>query len=473
LKSFPILSYHKYKYAITFVDDFTSHAWMVCLRTKVAIHAIRHFLAMVCTQYKTSVERWMSDGGGECISENVLEMFKNEGIVIHRSPPHTPQVNGHAERFMRTMMDKADTMRHQACAPDSWWEFAIEYAVHIYNRTPLERLKWITPHGAVTGEVPLVKHLRVFGCSAYVLIPADVRKNKLAPKSEMMTFIGWGNSGYMFMRAPNNVIFRNARALFDEGFFLKCPEDKQPNARLRNAPESEENDDVTPTPHGFDDDEFDIPSRPTSPLQKGKGKATDESPARDPRTPNPPHSDPEGPSRPTRERRITATPPPSDDEREEPPSPTPPPQRPQRMRRMPTRLRDDAHGDVPPALRDAMKRKDWKQLFGDNEPGSSRARAPEQRQQQVPVPSVPDPTPEAPAPRSPTSGRVRWFTPDETPKSDTPIRPQSPDTSASDPNKSPDELQSLLAKLCREGGVDLIHTLLKSAIDEEDPIKPV
>jgi hypothetical protein len=323
---------------------------------------------MVRTQYKTSVKRWMSDGGGEYISENILEMFKNEGIVIHRSPPHTPQVNGHAERFMRTMMDKADTMRHQACAPDSWWEFAIEYAVHIYNRTRLERLKWITPQEAVTGEVPSVKHLCVFGCGAYVLIP------------------------------------RNACALFDEDFFPKCPEDKRLNARLRNAPESEENDDITPTPHGFDDDEFDIPSRPTSPLQKGKGKATDESPARDPRTPNPLHSNWEGPSCPTRERRIVATPPPSDDEQEEPLSPTPPPQRPQRMRRMPTRLRDDAYGDVPPALRNAMKRKDWKELFGDNEPGSSRACAPEQRQQQVPVPSVPDPTPVAPAPRSPTSG---------------------------------------------------------------------
>jgi hypothetical protein len=59
------------------------------------------------------------------------------------------------------------------------------------------------------------------------------------------------------------------------------------------------------------------------------------------------------------------------------------------------------------------------------------------------------------------------------PESNTPICPQSPDTSASDPSKSPDDLQSLLAKLCREGGVDLIHTLLKSAIDEEDPIRPV
>jgi hypothetical protein len=33
-------------------------------------------------------------------------------------------------------MDKAESMRFTACIPQSWWEFSVEYAVQLYNRTP-------------------------------------------------------------------------------------------------------------------------------------------------------------------------------------------------------------------------------------------------------------------------------------------------------------------------------------------------
>ena len=56
LKMQPVKSYRKYRYTITFLDDFTSHAWTINLRTKdAALPATRHFLTMVETQYKTSV----------------------------------------------------------------------------------------------------------------------------------------------------------------------------------------------------------------------------------------------------------------------------------------------------------------------------------------------------------------------------------------------------------------------------------
>ena len=56
LKMYPVESYRKYRYSIVFLDDFTSHAWTVNLRTKdTALPATCHFLAMVKTQYKVSV----------------------------------------------------------------------------------------------------------------------------------------------------------------------------------------------------------------------------------------------------------------------------------------------------------------------------------------------------------------------------------------------------------------------------------
>ena len=47
---------------------------------------------------------------------------------------------------------------------------------------------------------------------------------KLAPKSEMMTYLGnaKGASGFTFMRSPNNVLFYAAQCIFDEDLFPKC-----------------------------------------------------------------------------------------------------------------------------------------------------------------------------------------------------------------------------------------------------------
>jgi len=111
LKSFPIDSYHKYKYSIVFFDDYTSHAWTVNMRTKdAAIAATSRFLAMVETQYNSRVVQWMSDAGGEYKSTAFDNMLKDRGIMILQSVPYAHQQNGRVERIIRTLMEKAESM---------------------------------------------------------------------------------------------------------------------------------------------------------------------------------------------------------------------------------------------------------------------------------------------------------------------------------------------------------------------------
>jgi transposase InsO family protein len=117
---------------------------------------------------------------GAPTSKAFIKFLKDNGIEILQSAPHTPQQNGRAERYMCTFMDKAESMRFDACLPESWWEFAIEYATHVCNRTPTRarHLNWSTLFQMLYNDIPRVDHLRVFGCGAYVHIPADVQKNK-------------------------------------------------------------------------------------------------------------------------------------------------------------------------------------------------------------------------------------------------------------------------------------------------------
>ena len=116
-------------------------------------------------------------------------------------------------------------MRLEACLPQSWWEFSLEHATHVYDRTPICHLSWQTPHEQLNREKPTIDHLRVFGCGAYAYIPAEVHSNKLAPKSKLMTYLGNAprGKGWYFMCAPNNVIFTSVHAIFDKTLFPKCP----------------------------------------------------------------------------------------------------------------------------------------------------------------------------------------------------------------------------------------------------------
>jgi len=188
LKEYPVLSYYKSKWYISFVDDCTSHSWIMMLKKKSdAFPVTKQFLAMVKTQYGQIVKELMSDYGGEYVDDNFINYLKDQGIKIQRSVPYMHQINGRVERFNRTLNDKAQAMRQQACLPNSWWEFCVLHANYIYNHTPMRRLNWKTPSEAIDKEKPDLSHLRILGCGAYVFIPEEVRKNKLSPKSKLFS----------------------------------------------------------------------------------------------------------------------------------------------------------------------------------------------------------------------------------------------------------------------------------------------
>ena len=75
----------------------------------------------------------MSNARGKYKSNAFDVLLKQHGIKILQSTLHTPQQNGHVERFMHTMMDKAEAMHYKAYIPSSYWKFATQHAVHIYN----------------------------------------------------------------------------------------------------------------------------------------------------------------------------------------------------------------------------------------------------------------------------------------------------------------------------------------------------
>jgi len=302
LKSFPIESYHRWKYFISFIDDNTSFAWVQFLCNKAsAVSALRNFLAMIKSQYGKTIKEWMSDAGGEYKSAAFLKALKEQGIKVLQSAPHTPQQNGHTEHFNHTIMDKAEAMQHEACLSDSWWEFAVEQAVHLYNHTSMARLNHETPFYRMEGGIPDMSHLKVFRCATYVFLPSEIRKDKLSPKSELMTYLGieQGLKVHRFMRSSNR-LFYAPKALFDEEYFPWCKTQSQRrttclNKPINEQPRHQEIDDTAP-PAPLPANPWDnldgyrpnppIPPRPSQPAPRPP--ATPQKPTRQAGIPTPP-----------------------------------------------------------------------------------------------------------------------------------------------------------------------------------------
>ena len=86
-----------------------------------------------------------------------------------------------------------------------------------------------------------MSHLKVFGCTTYVFLPSEIRKDKLSPKSELMTYLGieQGLKVHRFMHSSNR-LFHAPKALFDEEYFPWCKTQSQRHTTRLNKPVNEQ-----------------------------------------------------------------------------------------------------------------------------------------------------------------------------------------------------------------------------------------
>ena len=72
--------------------------------------------------------------------------------------------------------------------PKTFWPKAVNWSIHILNRSPTLIVQNMTPEEAWSGQRPVVGHFRIFGCVAYAHIP-NQRRTKLDDKGENASFL--------------------------------------------------------------------------------------------------------------------------------------------------------------------------------------------------------------------------------------------------------------------------------------------
>ena len=113
-------------------------------------------------------------------------------------------------------------MLYEFGMPTAFWGKALAAFIHTSNRSFTSALPEMTPHEAFLGSKPDLSMLRVWGCTAYVLIQRDKRPlGSLGTHMEKCEFIGYpsGYKGWKFYSPGSKKVVISERADFDECYF--------------------------------------------------------------------------------------------------------------------------------------------------------------------------------------------------------------------------------------------------------------
>lgn len=196
------------RYFITFLDDYSGFCSVTTLATRAEVaRAVKGTLRMWELQTGRRVRTVRHDNGGEYLSLGLRAWFSQRGVVQQTTVSYTPQQNGKAERLNRTLMEKVRSMLADSKLPRPLWGEALLTAAILRNLSPAGG-RSVTPWELFYRKRPDARQLRVFGCAAWVQIPAEKRSSKLDPVSEPGVLVGYqpGSKGWRVLLEDGHIV---------------------------------------------------------------------------------------------------------------------------------------------------------------------------------------------------------------------------------------------------------------------------
>ncbi|RAN69368.1 hypothetical protein B5P42_31220, partial [Bacillus sp. SRB_331] len=155
------------------------------------------------------------------MSKECRDWLDLQGIHHRRTVPGNSQSNGMAERLNRTLTDIALCLLSHSKLPQQCFAWAVQVAVHIYNRRPHSTLPdRVTPYEVLFKQVPNLNYLRTFGCVAYRLLQSNERK-KIQPRAQKLIHIGYtqNQKAYLLYDPISQKEYSSRDVEFDEYSF--------------------------------------------------------------------------------------------------------------------------------------------------------------------------------------------------------------------------------------------------------------
>jgi hypothetical protein len=126
----------------------------------------------------------------------MYEYCNSNGIVLETTDRYTPELNGKAERNMRTIVEMVRVSLTASKLLKELWNEALLYCVYTNYYLPTSsNLNNAPPFEMWTGNKLKFSHLYPFGCLAIKVIPKENR-TKLDVKGKQCIFMGYDITGY-------------------------------------------------------------------------------------------------------------------------------------------------------------------------------------------------------------------------------------------------------------------------------------
>uniref|UniRef100_A0AAV1THW8 Integrase catalytic domain-containing protein n=1 Tax=Peronospora matthiolae TaxID=2874970 RepID=A0AAV1THW8_9STRA len=225
------------RYLLLVVDEASGCMKGFCLRSKSeSEYCIMNHIIKIQTQFGTKIKFVRHDGAHEFATNSIKTFYEDHGIEQQVTVPYAHQTNGTAERAIRTIVTIGRILLHHAKLEKCFWAEAAMKAIYIKNRLPSPKIDHKTPFEIVYKSKPSVKHMRVFGCRAFILKPREKRL-KWDPKAREGIFMGYEEASKAYrvydIEAGQVVISRDIT--FDESTFdfsMDRPSDDDEDAQL-------------------------------------------------------------------------------------------------------------------------------------------------------------------------------------------------------------------------------------------------
>jgi len=110
--------------------------WFIYLKINLSEvqDILKEYVHRVEAHWNTRVSKIRCDNGKEYMNNKVLTWCKQKEIIINRTTPYTPQLNGKAERLNRTILDKIRGLLFDSRFNKEMWGEGLYSSIYILNR---------------------------------------------------------------------------------------------------------------------------------------------------------------------------------------------------------------------------------------------------------------------------------------------------------------------------------------------------
>ena len=196
----------------SFIDEYSSHACVKFMRYKNEV--LQKFKEYLDEYGAPGTLR--SDNGTEYTNKKFKRLSTNNKIKREYTVPETPEQNGVAERYNRTVVETARRFLIESKLPKSYWLQAVDTAVYVRNLVKRDANDERS-YEKIWGRKPKTEHLKVFGCLAYVQNRKG-EKSKFDPKARKHVFLGYdsNSTAYLLQDIETRKLTRARNVIFNE-----------------------------------------------------------------------------------------------------------------------------------------------------------------------------------------------------------------------------------------------------------------